>query len=146
MTTTDPPILRNSALATPFVVLAVGLALGWSEALGAAVGAGLVLANLWVLSVVGPRLVSSLAREELASRGVGNDPSGGSAPGTGATSPPVFWMVALLAKFVLLIGAFALLFRFLPAFGLLLGFVPLMLGTLGTGITLALHETAEETP
>ena len=35
---------------------------------------------------------------------------------------------------------------FAGAFGLLLGFVPLMLGTLGTGITLALHETAEETP
>lgn len=127
--TTDPPILRNSALATPLVVAAVALWLGWDQAVGTAVGSALVLANLWVLGTITPRVLAGLARDELTSR---HEP----APPTDPL-PTAFWLAALLAKFVVLIGGFLLLFQWLPAFGLMLGFAPLMLGTLGTGILLA---------
>lgn len=122
MKTNDPPILRNSALATPFVALAVALALGVDQAFATLVGSALVLTNIWVLSVLGPRLVNALAKERDAT----------------------IWMIALLAKFVVLVGVFLLLFRLLPAFGLMLGFASLMIGTLGTGLELALRESAAE--
>jgi hypothetical protein len=130
MTTTDPPILRNSALAAPLVVVAVALVLGPMEAVGTAVGSAAMIGNLWLLSLLAPRFVASMADES----------------SSGAS--PAFWAVALLAKFVLLIGLFVGLFEVLPAFGVALGFVPLMVGALGTGIHLALTErdtgTAEE--
>jgi hypothetical protein len=122
MTINDPPILRNSALAAPLVVLGVALTLGAGDAVGAAIGSAVVLVNLWVLSVLGPRLVKALARDEST----------------------VLWMVALAAKFVLLIGTFFVLLRTVSPFGLMLGFVPLMVGALGTGMQLALQESAEE--
>jgi len=122
MKTQDPPILRNSALATPVVVLAVALVRGPWEAVGTLVGSAVVLGNLWVLSILGPRLISALANER----------------------DPTVWMASLLAKFVLLIGLFLLLFKVLPAFGLMLGFVSLMLGTLATGLELAIREQAGE--
>jgi hypothetical protein len=117
--TTDPPILRNSALATPFA-LAVGALFGWDHVLAAAVSSAVLVGNLWVLSILGPPLVRSLAR------------------GT----QPALWVAALLAKFVLLFGVYALLFQFLPPLGLGLGVVTLMMGTLLTGLELARRETS----
>jgi hypothetical protein len=122
MTNNDPPILRYGALSAPAVAICVGAALGLDHGVGAAVGAAVVLLNFWVLSVLGPRVVASVARDE----------------------PPTFWILALLAKFVLLIGGFFLLFQVLPAFGLLLGFVPMMIGTLAAGIHHGLQEAASE--
>ncbi|MEZ4237233.1 MAG: hypothetical protein R3F59_13995 [Myxococcota bacterium] len=120
--TEDPPILRYAALSAPAVAVCVAAGLGVDHGLATAVGSALVLLNFWLLSLLGPRVVASVARDE----------------------PPVFWVLALLAKFVLLVGAFALLFRVLPAFGLMLGFVPMLVGTLGAGVHYALREAAEE--
>lgn len=118
----DPPILRYGALSVPVVALCSGAALGLDHGVGTAVGSGVVLLNFWVLSVLGPRVVASLAREEI----------------------PTFWVMALVAKFVVLIGLFFLLFQILPPFGLLLGFVPVMLGTLAAGVHHGLQEAAAE--
>ena len=118
----DPPILQFSALAAPFVALGTAALIDVDHALGTLVGSIVVLFNFWLLSVLGPRVVASVAREE----------------------PPTFWVIALLAKFMLLIGAFFVLFRFLPPFGLLLGFVPMVIGTLAAGVQAALIESAAE--
>ena len=120
--TADPPILAASAIAVVPVVVGVWVTLGPEHALGAAVGSCLVLFNLWLLSVLGPRVVASLAKDE----------------------PPTMWVLALMAKFAILVGGFFALFQVLPAYGLLLGFVPMLLGTLGAGVRLALAESAAE--
>jgi hypothetical protein len=122
MTTNDPPILRYGALSAPAVAICVGAVLGLEHGAGTAVGSAVVLTNFWVLSVLGPRVVASVARDE----------------------PPTFWVLALLAKFVVLIGGFFLLFQVLPPFGLLLGFVPMVVGTLAAGIHHGLREAASE--
>jgi hypothetical protein len=100
------------------VAVVVGSVLGVDQGIACLVGSAAVLGNVWVLSILGPRLVGALAR--------GRD--------------PWLWSVALFAKFFLVIGLFLLMYRVLPAFGLLLGFVPLMLGTLATGLQLAARE------
>ena len=117
MTTTTPPILRNAALAMP---VAVGIAALWGpdHALAATVSGLLVLANLWVLSILGPRLVTAVAREELSG----------------------LWAAALAAKFLLLAAALVGLVKVLPPLGIALGFVPLLAGTLITAIQLAQQE------
>lgn len=119
--TTNPPILRNSALALP-VAVALGAAHSGEGALGAGLASLLVLGNLWVLSVVGPRLVKSLADGEF----------------------PGLWAAALVAKFFLLVGGFVGLVQVLPPIGVAMGFVPLMVGTLATAVQLAQAEAAAE--
>lgn len=119
--TTNPPILRNSLLATPLAVVA-GLAISVPDAFAALVSSVVILANLWILGVLGPRLVTSLARDE----------------------SPTLWVVALLAKFVLLIVVFVAMLQVLPPFGLAMGFLPMLVGTLATGIQLARAEPVEE--
>lgn len=113
--TTHPPILRNSVLATP-ITLGVAAGFGVEHAIAAGVSSAVVLLNLWVLSILVPPMTRALARGE---------PTAG------------LWGAALIAKFVLLFGTYYLLFRVLPPFGLGLGFVSLMVGTLITGIELA---------
>lgn len=117
--TNDPPILRNSLIATP---ITVGLAssFGVDHAVAAGVSSALVLVNFWVLSVLGPPIVRALARGE----------------------SPALWVAALLAKFALFFGAYYLLFQILPPFGLGLGFVSLLIGTLLTGIQLARQDAS----
>lgn len=119
--TTNPPILRNSALSLPLAV-ACGAAHSGEAAVAAALSSLLVLGNLWVLSVVGPRLVKSLADGEF----------------------PGFWASALAAKFFLLLGGFVALTRVLPPFGVAMGFVPLLVGTLVTAVQLAQAEASED--
>ena len=114
-------IVKNCALALPLGVVA-GALYGAEHALAAGLSSLVLLANLWALSVLGPRVVHSLARGE----------------------SPVFWMVAIGAKFVLLMAIFLGLVRVLPAIGLAMGFVPLIVGTLATGIVLGLAEAAAE--
>ncbi|MBX2799383.1 MAG: hypothetical protein KTR31_17035 [Myxococcales bacterium] len=118
---TNPPIFRNSILTWP-VGVAIGAAIGTDYALAAGVSGALCVANIWVLSVLGPRLVSSVAKEEFAG----------------------MWLAALGAKFVILAGLLLALVRIFPPLGVGLGFVPLLLGTLITGIGLAQEENARE--
>lgn len=115
--TTNPPILRNCALALP-VAIGLGALWGADHALAAAASGLLVLANLWVLTILGPRLVTSIAREELSA----------------------LWAAALVAKFLLLAGGLLALLKVLPPLGLAFGFVPLLVGTLITALQLAKHE------
>jgi hypothetical protein len=103
-------------------VVAGAALLGVDHAVAAGVAGALVLLNLWVLSVLGPRVVRSLARGE----------------------PPTLWVAAIGAKFVLFVGAFVLLLKALPPLGIALGFVPLLAGTLITGIWLAAQD--EDSP
>lgn len=103
----------------PLAVVA-GLLNSVPDAVAALVSSVAVLANLWILSVLGPRLVKSIAREE----------------------SPVLWVVAILAKFVLLMVLFVAMLKVLPPFGLAMGFVPMLVGTLITGIQLAREEEA----
>jgi hypothetical protein len=117
--TTNPPILRNSLLATPVAVLA-GLVSSVPDAFAALVSTGVVLGNLWVLGVLGPRLVTSVAQGEST----------------------VLWVGALLAKIVVVIGVFVAMLQVLPPFGLAMGFLPMLVGTLVTGVQLARLEEA----
>ena len=119
--TTNPPILRNCALALP---VAIGVAALWGadHALAAAASGLLVLANLWVLTVLGPRFVTALAREEISA----------------------LWAAALLAKFILLAGLLIGLVKVLPPLGLAFGFIPLLIGTLATALQLAQEEAAQD--
>ena len=112
--TTNPPILKNSALVLPFAV-AVGALWGIDFAIAAAASGLLALANLWVLSVLGPRLVTAIAREEFSA----------------------LWVAALVAKFILLAALLVGMVQFLPPLGIALGFVPLLVGTLITAVQLA---------
>lgn len=119
--TPELPLLRNCALSWP---VAVGVAAGWGSqhALAAGICGGLVIGNLWLLSVLGSKLVEAIAKED---------------------SSAALWMAALLAKFLLFAGLLALAGRTLPPLGLALGFVPLLLGTLLTGIELAVRQPAD---
>jgi hypothetical protein len=109
MQTNHPPILRFSALAAPLAV-AAGAAWGTDVALAAAISAGLALTNLWAWSVLGPRLVGSLAADD-----------GGSG----------LFAAALATKTLLVLGLVAwLLVSGWSPVGLALGLVPLPIGTL----------------
>ena len=116
--TTSPPILRNSLLALPVAVGVAWAAWGPDHALAAAASTGLIAANLWTLSVLGPRVVEGFATEE---------------PDPWLT----LWVGAIAATFLLLVGAFLVLLRFLPPAGVAMGFVPLLVGALVTALQLA---------
>ena len=113
--TNSPPILRNSLLTAPVAVLLAWALWGSDHALAAAVSSALIAANLWVLSVVGPRVVSGFASEE---------------PDPWLT----LWVGAIASKFLLLVGAFLVLLRFLPPLGVAMGFVPMLAGALVTAL------------
>lgn len=121
MTTTTPPILRNCAFASPLAIL-VAIPLGMDHVVAAAISTSLVLANLWALSILGPRLVQSVAKETFAG----------------------LWLAALGAKFILIAAILVGLVQVLPPLGVALGFVPLMVGTLVTGLQLAQLEAEAE--
>ncbi|MEN0064172.1 MAG: hypothetical protein AAGA48_18625 [Myxococcota bacterium] len=111
-------VLRNCALCWPAGV-AVASFWGMSYAIAAGVGGALVIGNLWLLSRLSGKLVEGFANED-ASIGL--------------------WIAVLLVKFIVFLGLFLAVGASLPLFGLALGFVPLMLGILATGIELALRE------
>jgi uncharacterized membrane protein len=115
--TNHPPILRYSALALP---LAVGPAFTVSvqHGVGATCSAVLLLVNFWVLSALGPRVVAGFAREE-------GDPF------------MALWLSALVAKLLLLVGAFLWMVRVFPPPAVAVGFLPILLGTLGAAVQLA---------
>jgi len=106
--TTELPILRSVLISAPVAVAGAAL-LGADEALAATVSAGVVLLNLGIMAVLGPRLVGSVAADD---------------------GQAALWGAALCAKFLLLLGIYAGLVRILPPVGLAIGFVPLLLGTL----------------
>ena len=115
--TNHPPILRCSVLALP---LAVGPAFAVSveHALAATCSSLLLLLNFWVLATLGPRVVSGFAAPE-------GDPW------------LALWISALGAKLVLLVGAFLLLVKVFPPPAVAVGFLPILLGTLGAAVHLA---------
>lgn len=120
-TTMTPPILRNFVLASPIAILGAA-PLGVDHVVAAALSTALVMANLWALSILGPRLVQSVAKESF----------------------PGLWLAALGAKFTLIAMALVGMVKFLPLMGIALGFVPLVIGTLVTGLQLAQQQAAEE--
>jgi hypothetical protein len=64
MQTTPHPILRLSALAAPLAVAGAAAWGGAEVAAAAAVSSGVLIGNLWLWSVLGPRLVGSLAADD----------------------------------------------------------------------------------
>jgi hypothetical protein len=125
--TKTPPILRNSALSIPLGVIA-GAFMSWPDAGSALVSSLVVIGNMWVLSVLSPRALEALAR---------------SAEGE-AGGDVALWMGAIAAKFVLLLLLYLAMLQFLPPFGLAMGFVPMLVGVLITGIQLALAESNKQ--
>jgi hypothetical protein len=125
--TKTPPILRNSALSIPLGVVA-GAFMSWPDAASALVSSLVVIGNLWVLSVLSPRALEALAR---------------SAEGESGADVGL-WMGAIAAKFVLLLLLYLAMLQFLPPFGLAMGFVPMLVGVLVTGIQLALEESKKQ--
>ncbi|MEM6925289.1 MAG: hypothetical protein AAF602_00055 [Myxococcota bacterium] len=121
MTTSELPLLRNCAISWP---IAVGVALLWGidHAVAAGISGAVVVANLWLLSVLSSKLVEGIARED---------------PRT------ALWMAALFAKFALFAGLLLLVGRSFPLLGVAFGFLPLLLGTLLTGIEIAVKEPAD---
>ncbi|HHO50458.1 MAG TPA: hypothetical protein ENK18_06175 [Deltaproteobacteria bacterium] len=119
--TTTPPILRNCALASPLALLGAA-PLGLDHVVAATLSTSLVLANLWALSILGPRLVQSVAEETFAG----------------------LWLAALGAKFILIAAILVGMVQILPPMGIALGFVPLLVGTLATGLQLAQVEAEAE--
>lgn len=116
MTTTTTPLLRNVAICIP---LTVGGA-AWFDAaiaLGAVASSLLVLANLTILSVLVPGILRAIASQR----------------------SPALLMGLVLVKFVLFTVLLLWLTRTFPPMGVVLGFVPMVLGTLITGIELALR-------
>jgi hypothetical protein len=115
--TNHPPILRYSALALP---LAIGPAFWVSlgHGVGATLSAVLLLVNFWVLATLGPRVVAGFAAEE-------GDPW------------LALWVGALGAKFALLVGAFVWLASTFPPVAVAIGFLPILLGTLGAAVQMA---------
>jgi hypothetical protein len=111
MQTTHLPILRCSALSAPFAVLGSAV-FGPGAVAAAAVSSLVVLVNLWVLAVLGPRLVGSLA----ANDGEGDGTAG-------------LWAAALCGKFVLILAVFVGLVQVLPPVGLAMGFLSIPAGT-----------------
>jgi len=114
----EQQLLRNCAVSWP---VAVGVAALWSwpHAIAAGISGAIVVANLWTLSVLSGKLVEGIAREDQST---------------------ALWTAALFAKFALFAGLLVLVGRSLPLLGVALGFLPLMLGTLLTGIEIALRE------
>jgi hypothetical protein len=106
--TTDLPIVPCVLLAAPLAVAGAAF-LGPAAAGAAAFSAAVVLVNLWSLSVLGPRLVASIASDD---------------------GQAWLWAAALCAKFVLLLALYAGMARVLSPAGLAIGLVPLPLGTL----------------
>lgn len=122
--TNHPPILRNSVLVLPLAVVPA-FSVSTGHGVGATVSALLLLGNLWVLSTLGPRVVSGLARPD-------GDPWLG------------LWVGAIGAKFFLLVGAFLWLAQTFPAAAVAVGFLPILLGTLVTAVQLAREAEAAE--
>lgn len=114
--TTNPPILANSVLVAPFAV-ALGFLWGLETAATALLSSVVALTNLWVLSILGPRLVRAIARDEQ-----------GVAALCGA---------AIVAKFLLVAAIYAWMAQHLPPYGIALGFVPMLGGTLITAVVIA---------
>lgn len=122
MKTTPPPILRFSVFTAPFAV-AAGAVWGADVALAAALSAGLTLLNLWGWSVLGPRLIGSLA---------GDDGGAG------------LYAAALATKTLLVLGLLAwLLVSGWSPIGLALGILPLPIGTLVTALVVRPSVAAE---
>jgi hypothetical protein len=117
--TTDLPIFRSVLLAAPLAVAGAAL-LGADHAIAAAASAAVVLLNLGVLAILGPRLLASIAADD---------------------GRAVLWGVALCAKFVLLLAIFAALLRVLEPVGLAIGLTPLLLGTLLAALVSARNAT-----
>src|SRR6476646_11949432 len=114
--TNNPPILQNSALVVP-VSVAVGLLWGVDTAGTALLSSVVALSNLWVLSILGPRLVMAVAREE--------------------QGMAVLCGAGIVAKFVFVAAAYVWMAKNLPPNGVALGFVPMLGGTLITALVLA---------
>jgi hypothetical protein len=114
-------ILRNSALSIPVGVLAGAMA-GWEDAGAALVSSLVCVGNLWVLSLLSASTLRTLARDEAE------------------PAESAMWMGAIAAKFVLLLLLYAAMMQFLSPFGLAMGFIPLFVGVLATGIQHALLE------
>lgn len=114
--TNNPPILQNSALVVP---LAVGAGLFWGTdtALTALLSSIVALSNLWVLSILGPRLVMAIAREE--------------------QGMAVLCGAGITAKFLFVAAAYVWMAKTLPPVGVALGFLPMLGGTLITAVILA---------
>jgi hypothetical protein len=114
--TTNPPILPNSALVVPIAV-ALGFLWGPDTAATALLSSIVSLSNLWVLSILGPRLVSAIAREE---QGIA-----------------ALCAVAIAGKFLLVAAIYAWMAQHLPPYGIALGFLPMLGGTLITALVIA---------
>ncbi len=112
--TTHPPILRNSALSLPLVIV-VGFIMSQPAGIGAAITGVFMLANLWVFSILGPRIVQAVATGESVA----------------------LWSAGLGAKSLLLLGGVYGLLTLFPPEGVALGLVTLMLGTMLTALQLA---------
>lgn len=112
------PLLRNCAVCWP---VAVGVASLWGvdHAVAAGISGAVVVLNLWLLSVLSGKLVEGIAREDQRT---------------------ALWMAALFAKFALFAGLLVFVGRSFPLLGVAFGFLPLMLGTLVTGIEIAVRE------
>lgn len=134
--TTPLPILRNSILAIPFGVLA-GAVISPADAGAAFISSLVVLGNLWLLSVLSERAIAALARQH-------EEPAPGSPDNAGEGMDATLWMGAIGAKFVLLLLLYVGMLQVLPPFGLAMGFVPMLIGVLATGIGLALAEQRKE--
>ena len=114
-------LLRNAALCVP-VSVGLGVLWSWDHAVAALISCLVVVVNLWVLSILGPRVVMSLSKQQ----------------------NPTFWMALLGLKFIVLACVLIVLVRGYPPVGVALGFVPLVLGGLITGIELGLEEERRE--
>lgn len=122
--TPDRILLRNVALSWPLAVGASALLWGGAHAAGAAITGALVVGNLWVLRLLSSKFVEGVARE------------------SAATS---LWGLALLAKFAVFAGLLLWVGDSVPVLGLAVGFAPLVLGALFTGIEIAIREPADFT-
>lgn len=114
--TQNPPILPSSALVVPIAV-ALGFFWGLEGAATALLSSLVALSNLWVLSILGPRLVAAIAREE---------------QGMAALCG-----LGIVAKFLLVAGLYAWMATHLPPQAVALGFLPMLGGTLITALVLA---------
>lgn len=133
--TTTLPILKNSALAIPLGIV-IGAFAGPADAVAALVSSLVVIGNLWLLHILSARALAALARQ-YSEKSPGDD-SGESG------AEVMLWMGALGAKFVLLLLLYLGMLKFLSPFGLAMGFVPMLVGVLVTGIQLALAESRKE--
>lgn len=117
--TTTTPLLRNVAVCIPLTVGIAGL-FDVQVAIGATASGLLVLANLLALRWLVSGIVTAVAEQR----------------------SPVLLMSLAVAKFVLFTVLLLAISRAVPPMGLVLGFVPMVAGTLLTGIELALRESA----